>query len=109
MSTSNVHQQSLVDASSETRPLMLERGYDYAFLNEVQTPSTSYGNPLLAKNNLEQKYPIQPNIINNTVGDDQIDSNIIFDDPNDDVNNSNVEDDYNAQESYELEQLARNA
>ncbi|GJY25863.1 hypothetical protein Tco_0400589 [Tanacetum coccineum] len=26
MSTSNVHQQSLVDAGSETRPPMLERG-----------------------------------------------------------------------------------
>ncbi|GJZ49218.1 retrovirus-related pol polyprotein from transposon TNT 1-94 [Tanacetum coccineum] len=34
--------------------------------------------------------------------------NIIFDDPNEDVNSSSVEYDNNAQESYELEQLARN-
>ncbi|GKB36991.1 hypothetical protein Tco_0881933 [Tanacetum coccineum] len=42
-------------------------------------------------------------IINNTIGDDQIDSNIIFDEPNGDVNSSSVEYDNNAQESYELE------
>ncbi|GJS76413.1 hypothetical protein Tco_0726294 [Tanacetum coccineum] len=89
---------------SDTRP-----SYDSAFLSEVQTPSTSYVNPLFAKDNLEQKYPMQPKIINNTIGDDQIDSNIIFDKPNDDVNNSSIEDDNNAQQSYELEQLARNA
>ncbi|GJY58361.1 hypothetical protein Tco_0458253 [Tanacetum coccineum] len=51
----------------------------------------------------------QPKIINNTFGDDQIDKNIIFDEPNDDVNSSSVKDDNNAQQSYELEQLARNA
>ncbi|GKD19550.1 retrovirus-related pol polyprotein from transposon TNT 1-94 [Tanacetum coccineum] len=56
--------------------------YDSAFLTEVQTPSTSYVNPLFAKDNQEQKYPMQPKIINNTIGDDQIDSNIIFDEPN---------------------------
>ncbi|GKE24892.1 hypothetical protein Tco_1436404 [Tanacetum coccineum] len=82
--------------------------YDYAFLSEVQTPSTSYVNLLFAKKNFEQKYPMQPNIINNTAGDDEIDSNIIFDDPNDDDNNSSVEDDNNAHQAYELEQLARN-
>ncbi|GKC61066.1 retrovirus-related pol polyprotein from transposon TNT 1-94, partial [Tanacetum coccineum] len=51
----------------------------------------------------------QPKIINNTIGDDQIDSNIIFDEPNEDFNNGSVEYDNNVQESYELEQLARNA
>nr|GEX21731.1 hypothetical protein [Tanacetum cinerariifolium] len=84
-------------------------GYDFAFLSEVQTPSTSYENPLFAKDNQEQKYPKQPKIINNTIGDDQIDSNIIFDEPNGDVNSGSVEYDNNVQESYELEQLARNA
>nr|GEU44325.1 hypothetical protein [Tanacetum cinerariifolium] len=54
--------------------------YDSAFLSKVQTPSTSYVNPLFAKDTQEQKYPKQPKIINNTIGDDQIDSNIIFDD-----------------------------
>ncbi|GJU78017.1 hypothetical protein Tco_1275087 [Tanacetum coccineum] len=33
----------------------------------------------------------------------------IFDEPNDDANSSSIENDNNAQESYELEQLARNA
>ncbi|GJX76368.1 retrovirus-related pol polyprotein from transposon TNT 1-94, partial [Tanacetum coccineum] len=83
--------------------------YDFAFLSEVQTPSTNYDNPLFAKDTQEQKYLKQPKIINNTIGDDQIDSNIIFDEPNGDVNSSNVEYDNNVQESYALEQLARNA
>ncbi|GJZ01444.1 hypothetical protein Tco_0519405 [Tanacetum coccineum] len=51
--------------------------YNYAFLSEVQTPSTSYENPLFATDNQEQ-------------------------------NDSFVYDN-NVQESYELEQLARNA
>nr|GEV14095.1 Gag-Pol polyprotein [Tanacetum cinerariifolium] len=59
--------------------------YDSAFLSEVQTLSTSYVNPLFAKDNQEQKYLMQPKIINNTIGDDQIDSNIIFHEPNEDV------------------------
>ncbi|GJW94598.1 hypothetical protein Tco_0174270 [Tanacetum coccineum] len=84
-------------------------GYDYAFLSEIQTPSTSYVNPLFAKDNQEQKYPKQPKIINNTIGDDQIDSNIIFDEPNIDVNSGSVEHDNNVQASYALEQLALNA
>nr|GFA10441.1 hypothetical protein [Tanacetum cinerariifolium] len=83
--------------------------YDYAFLNEVQTPSTSYVNPLFAKDNQEQKYSNQPKTISNTIGDEKIDSNIIFDEPNRDVNSSSVENNNNAQESYELEQLGRNA
>ncbi|GJX42291.1 integrase, catalytic region, zinc finger, CCHC-type containing protein [Tanacetum coccineum] len=60
-------------------------------------------------NTQEQKYPKQPKIINNTIGDDQIDSNIIFDEPNRDVNSGSVEYNNNVQESYALEQLARNA
>ncbi|GJS15322.1 hypothetical protein Tco_0409794 [Tanacetum coccineum] len=55
------------------------------------------------------EYPKQTKVINNTIGDDQIDRNIIFDEPNDDANSSSVENDNNAQESYELQQLARNA
>ncbi|GKB44826.1 retrovirus-related pol polyprotein from transposon TNT 1-94 [Tanacetum coccineum] len=89
---------------SDERP-----SYDSTFLSEVQTPSTSYVNPLFAKDAQEQKYPKQPKIINNTIGDDQIDNNIIFDEPNGDVNSGRVEYDNNVQESYALEQLARNA
>ncbi|GKC24263.1 hypothetical protein Tco_1026413 [Tanacetum coccineum] len=55
------------------------------------------------------EYPTQPKIINKSIGDDQIDSNIIFDEPNEDVNSGSVENDNNVQDSYELEQLARNA
>ncbi|GJW38969.1 hypothetical protein Tco_0064814 [Tanacetum coccineum] len=85
------------------------QSYDSAFLSKVQSSSTSYVNPLFANDNQEQKYPTQPKIINNIIGDDQIDNNIIFDEPNDDVNSSSVEDNNNAQQSYELEQLDRNA
>ncbi|GJU04471.1 hypothetical protein Tco_1120901 [Tanacetum coccineum] len=82
--------------------------YDSKFLSELQSPSTSYVNLLFAKDKQEQKYPKQHKIINNIIGDDQIDSNIIFDKPNEDVNSGSVEYDNNVQESYELEQLARN-
>ncbi|GJU12817.1 integrase, catalytic region, zinc finger, CCHC-type containing protein, partial [Tanacetum coccineum] len=81
---------------------------DSAFLSEVQTPSTSYVNPLYAKDKQEQKYLKQPKIINKTISDDQVDNNIIFDEPNEDVNSGSVKYDNNVQESYELEQLARN-
>ncbi|GJV54822.1 hypothetical protein Tco_1455827 [Tanacetum coccineum] len=69
--------------------------YDSPFLNEVQKPSTSYLNPLFTKDNQEQKYLNQPKIINDTIGDDQIDINIIFDEPNVDVNTGSVEYDNN--------------
>ncbi|GJR75038.1 retrovirus-related pol polyprotein from transposon TNT 1-94 [Tanacetum coccineum] len=82
--------------------------YNSAFLSEVQTLFTSYVNPLVASDKQEQQYLNQPKIINNTIGDDQIDTNIIFDAPNDDVNSGSVEKDTNVQQSYELEQLARN-
>nr|GEY62312.1 integrase, catalytic region, zinc finger, CCHC-type, peptidase aspartic, catalytic [Tanacetum cinerariifolium] len=83
--------------------------YDSAFLSEVQTPSASYVNLLFAKDKQKQKYMKEPKIINNTIGDDQIDSNIIFDEPNKDVNSGSFEYGNNVQESYELKQLARNA
>ncbi|GJV65832.1 integrase, catalytic region, zinc finger, CCHC-type containing protein [Tanacetum coccineum] len=92
------------DIDFDARP-----SYDSAFLSEVQTPSTSYVNLLFAKDYQEQKYPMQPKIINKSIGDDQIDSNIIFDEPNEDVNSASVENDNNVQDSYELEKLARNA
>nr|GEX27669.1 hypothetical protein [Tanacetum cinerariifolium] len=45
--------------------------YDSAFLSEVQSSSIN--------DNEEQMYPTHTKIINSTIGDDQIDSNIIFD------------------------------
>ncbi|GJX67599.1 hypothetical protein Tco_0303326 [Tanacetum coccineum] len=83
--------------------------YDSAFLDEVQKPSTSFVNPLFAKDNQEQNYPKQPKIINDTIGDDQIYINIIFDEQKVDVNSGRVEYDNNVQTSYELEKLAKNA
>ncbi|GKB70515.1 putative reverse transcriptase domain-containing protein [Tanacetum coccineum] len=77
---------SRIEETEELRP-----SYDSAFLSKVQAPSTSYVNPLFAKDAQEQKYPNQPKIINNTIGDDQINSNIIFDEPNGDVNSGSVE------------------
>nr|GEV71672.1 hypothetical protein [Tanacetum cinerariifolium] len=44
-----------------------------------------------------------------TIGDDQIDSNIIFDTPNGNVNSGSVEKDTHVPDLYALEQLARNA
>ncbi|GJU95374.1 reverse transcriptase domain-containing protein [Tanacetum coccineum] len=78
--------------------------YDSAFISEVQTPSTSYMN-----DDHEQTCPEQPKIINSTIGDDQINSNIIFDDPNVKVNNGSVDHDKYVHDPCELEQLARNA
>ncbi|GJR12277.1 hypothetical protein Tco_0794929 [Tanacetum coccineum] len=78
--------------------------YDFAFISEVQTPYTTYMNPLFIKNDHEQ-----PKIINSTIGDDQINSDIIFDNPTVEVNNGSVDHDKHAHDSYELEQLARNA
>nr|GEX90075.1 hypothetical protein [Tanacetum cinerariifolium] len=83
--------------------------YDYAFLSEVRTPSTSYENPLFAKDTQEQKSLKQRKIINNAIDDYKMDSNIIFDKPNGNVNSGSVEYDNNVQESYALDQLAINA
>nr|GEU73451.1 hypothetical protein [Tanacetum cinerariifolium] len=83
--------------------------YDSVFLSEAQTPSTGYMNSLSTKDYQVQKYPTQPKIINKSIDDIQIDSNIIFHEPNEDVNSGSVDNDNNDQDSYVLEQLARNA
>ncbi|GJZ89014.1 hypothetical protein Tco_0660796 [Tanacetum coccineum] len=99
----------VADATRMEEIKELRPSYDSTFLYEVQKPSTSYVNPLFAKDNQEQKYPKQPKVINDTISDDQINSNIIFDEPNVDVNSGSVEYNNNVQASCELEQLARNA
>ncbi|GJZ53186.1 hypothetical protein Tco_0608071, partial [Tanacetum coccineum] len=48
-------------------------------------------------------------IINSTIGDDQIDSDIIFDSPNGNVNSGGIEKDTHVPDLCALEQLARNA
>nr|GEW69013.1 hypothetical protein [Tanacetum cinerariifolium] len=59
--------------------------HDSAFVSEVQSSSIN--------ENEEQIYPTHTKIINNTIGDGQIDSNIIFDTPNGNINSCNVEKD----------------
>ncbi|GKE05401.1 retrovirus-related pol polyprotein from transposon TNT 1-94 [Tanacetum coccineum] len=88
-----------------------EPSYYSTFISEVQTPFTSYMNPLFTNSNHEQTYLEQPKIINYTIGDDQINSDIIFDDPNVEVNSGSVEHDKKVHDSHDnkLEQLARNA
>ncbi|GJS69935.1 reverse transcriptase domain-containing protein [Tanacetum coccineum] len=85
--------------------------YDCAFISEVQTPSTSFMNPLFSQSDHEQKYPEQHEIINSTIGNNQINSDIIFDDPNVEVNDRKSKHDKNAHDAQDnaLELLARNA
>nr|GEY01839.1 hypothetical protein [Tanacetum cinerariifolium] len=75
--------------------------YDSAFVGKAQSSSIN--------ENEEQMYSIHTKIINSTIGDDQIDSNIIFDTPNGNVNSGSVEKDTHVPDLYVLEQLARNA
>nr|GEU92456.1 ribonuclease H-like domain, reverse transcriptase, RNA-dependent DNA polymerase [Tanacetum cinerariifolium] len=75
--------------------------YDSAFVSEVQSSSIN--------ENEEQMYPNHTKIINSTIGNDKIDSNIIFDTPNGNVNSSSVEKDTHVFDLCALEQLARNA
>nr|GEW29112.1 hypothetical protein [Tanacetum cinerariifolium] len=82
--------------TSDARP-----SYNSACISEVQSSSIN--------ENEEQMYPTHTKIINSTIGDDQIDSNIIFDTPNGNVNSGSVEKDTHVPNLYALEQLARNA
>nr|GEU38338.1 hypothetical protein [Tanacetum cinerariifolium] len=59
--------------------------YDSTFVSKVQSSSIN--------ENEEQMYPTHTKIINSTISDDQIDSNIIFDTPNGNVNSGSVEKD----------------
>ncbi|GJS66092.1 integrase, catalytic region, zinc finger, CCHC-type containing protein [Tanacetum coccineum] len=68
------------DNTFDARP-----SYDYAFIREVQSLSNN--------ENEEQMYPTHNKIINSTIGDDQIDSDIIFDSPNRNVNSGSIEKD----------------
>ncbi|GJT84417.1 hypothetical protein Tco_1058759 [Tanacetum coccineum] len=85
--------------------------YDSTFISEVQNPSTSFMNPLFSQSDHEQTYHEQHEIIKSTIGNDQINSDIIFDDLNVEVNDGNVEHDKNAhdQQDNAMKLLARNA
>ncbi|GJU02236.1 integrase, catalytic region, zinc finger, CCHC-type containing protein [Tanacetum coccineum] len=78
--------------------------YDSAFISEVQSSSNT--------ENEEQMYPTHTKIINSTIGDDQIDSDIIFDSPNGNVNSGSIEKDTHVPDLYnslhaEIEQLKK--
>ncbi|GJT69952.1 integrase, catalytic region, zinc finger, CCHC-type containing protein [Tanacetum coccineum] len=75
--------------------------YDSAFISEVQSSSNN--------ENKEQMYLTHTKIINSTIGDDQIDNDIIFDSPNGNVNSNSIEKDTHVPDLCALEQLARNA
>ncbi|GJV55190.1 retrovirus-related pol polyprotein from transposon TNT 1-94 [Tanacetum coccineum] len=75
--------------------------YDSAFISKVQSSSNN--------ENEEQMYPTHTKIINSTIGDDQIDSDMIFDSPKRNVNSGSIEKDTHVPDLCALEQLARNA
>ncbi|GJV61838.1 retrovirus-related pol polyprotein from transposon TNT 1-94 [Tanacetum coccineum] len=72
-----------------------------AFISEVQSSSIDENN--------EPMYPNHTKIINNTIGDDQINSNIKFDSFKGNVNSGSVEKDTHVPDLCAVEKLARNA
>ncbi|GKA98779.1 retrovirus-related pol polyprotein from transposon TNT 1-94 [Tanacetum coccineum] len=75
--------------------------YDSAFISELQSSSNT--------ENEEQMYPTHTKIINSPIGDDQIDSDIIFDLHNRNVNSGSIEKDTHVPDLCALERLSRNA
>ncbi|GKD21929.1 hypothetical protein Tco_1223632 [Tanacetum coccineum] len=94
------------ESDSENGP-----NYDSEFIDEVYNPSTSFMNPLYLQSGHDQTYHEQPEIIKPTIGNDQINSDIIFDDPIIEVNDEKVEHYKNAHDQTDIamELLARNA
>ncbi|GKB88230.1 retrovirus-related pol polyprotein from transposon TNT 1-94, partial [Tanacetum coccineum] len=75
--------------------------YESAFISEVQSSSIDENN--------EPMYPTHTKIINSTIGDDQINSNIKFDSFKGNVNSGSVEKDTHVPDLCAVEKLARNA
>ncbi|GJV73395.1 hypothetical protein Tco_1493390 [Tanacetum coccineum] len=78
-----------------------EPSYESAFVSEVQSSSIN--------ENAEQMYPTHTKIINSTIDDDQINSDIQFDSVKGNVNSGGVEKDTHVHDLCALETLARNA
>ncbi|GJY41102.1 hypothetical protein Tco_0428372 [Tanacetum coccineum] len=78
-----------------------EPSYVYAFISEVQSSSIN--------ENVEQMYPTHTKIINSTIDDDQINSNIQFNSIKGNVNSGSVEKDTYVYDLCALETLSRNA
>ncbi|GKD18486.1 hypothetical protein Tco_1207644, partial [Tanacetum coccineum] len=75
--------------------------YESAFISEVQSSSIDENN--------EPMYPTHTKIINSTIGDDQINSNIKFDSFKGNVNSGSIEKDTHVFDLCAVEKLARNA
>ncbi|GKA06113.1 hypothetical protein Tco_0685233, partial [Tanacetum coccineum] len=81
-------------------------------LKELSTESIDkFHESIILQSDHEQTYLEQHEIINSIIGNDQINSDIIFDDPNVEVNDGKVEHDKNSHDAQDnaLELLARNA
>ncbi|GJV14173.1 integrase, catalytic region, zinc finger, CCHC-type containing protein [Tanacetum coccineum] len=78
-----------------------EPSYESAFVSEVQSSSIN--------KNAEQMYPTHTKIINSTIDDDQINSDIQFDSVKGNINSGGVEKDTHVHDLCALETLARNA
>ncbi|GKD21459.1 gag-pol polyprotein [Tanacetum coccineum] len=78
-----------------------EPSYESAFVSEVQSSSIN--------ENGEQMYPSHTKIINSTIDEDQISSNIQFDYVKENVNSGSIEKDTHVYDQCALETLARNA
>ncbi|GJX13865.1 retrovirus-related pol polyprotein from transposon TNT 1-94 [Tanacetum coccineum] len=72
-----------------------------AFISEVQSSSIDENN--------EQMYPTHTKIINSTIGNDQINSNIKFDSFKGSVNSGSIEKDTHVHDLCAIEKLARNS
>ncbi|GKB90966.1 retrovirus-related pol polyprotein from transposon TNT 1-94 [Tanacetum coccineum] len=72
-----------------------------AFISEVQSSSIDENN--------EQMYPTHTKIINSTIGNDQINSNIKFDSFKGSVNSGSIKKDTHVPDLCAIEKLARNA
>ncbi|GJV50521.1 hypothetical protein Tco_1440733 [Tanacetum coccineum] len=70
--------------------------YNSGLISEVSNPSMSFIIPLYSKINHEQMYHELPEIIKPTIGNYQINSDIIFYDPKIEVNDEKVEQDKNS-------------
>ncbi|GJV73537.1 retrovirus-related pol polyprotein from transposon TNT 1-94 [Tanacetum coccineum] len=75
--------------------------YESAFISEVQSSSINENN--------EPMYPTHTKIINSTISDDQINSNIKFDSFKGNVNSGSVEKDTHVLDLCAVEKLSRNA
>ncbi|GJZ79055.1 hypothetical protein Tco_0643892 [Tanacetum coccineum] len=87
------------DASRMEEIEEAQPSYDSAFISEVQSLSDT--------RNEEQLYPTHTKIINSTIGDDQIDSDIIFDSPNRNVNSGSIEKDTHVPDLYIIRDLEK--